>query len=43
MGAATVIINTLVLEYINKFHEKSIDRIKRFEALALEKNYYWKG
>lgn len=43
MGAATVIINTIVLEYINKFHEKSIDRIKRFEALALEKNYYWKG
>lgn len=43
MGAATVIINTLVLEYIKKFHEKSIDRIKRFETLALEKNYYWKG
>lgn len=43
MGAATVIVNTIVLEYINKFHEKSIDRIKRFETLALEKNYYWKG
>lgn len=43
IGAATVIINTIVLEYINKYHEKSMDRIKQFEALALEKNYYWKG
>lgn len=41
MGAATVLINTIVLEYINKFHEQSIDRIKRFEALAKEKHYYW--
>ena len=43
MGAATVIINTIVLEYMNKFHEKSLDRIKQFETLASEKNYYWKG
>lgn len=43
MSAATAIINTIVLEYINKFHDKSIDRIKRFEALAAEKSYYWKG
>ena len=43
MGAATVIINTIVLEYMNKFHEKSLDRIKQFETLAAEKSYYWKG
>ena len=41
MGAASVIINTIVMEYFNMFHDQSIDRIKRFEALAKEKNYYW--
>lgn len=41
MGAATVVINTIVMEYIHKFHDKSIDKIKRFEALAKEKRYYW--
>jgi len=42
MGAATVVINTLVMEYIRKFHNKSIDKIKRFEELAREHQYYWK-
>lgn len=42
MGAASVVINTIVMEYISKFHDKSIDRIKRFEELAREKQYYWK-
>lgn len=41
MGAATIVINTIVMEYINRFHEKSINRIKRFESLAKEKEYYW--
>jgi len=41
MGAASVIINTIVMEYVNKFRDQSIDRIKRFEALAKEKKYYW--
>lgn len=41
MGAASVIINTIVMEYINKYHDKSIDKIKRFELLAKEKQYYW--
>jgi DNA-binding MurR/RpiR family transcriptional regulator len=41
MGAATVIINTIVVEYINRFHDCSLDKIKRFEALAKEKQYYW--
>ena len=41
MGAASVIINTIVMEYVNKYHDQSIDRIKRFEALAKAKNYYW--
>lgn len=43
MGAAIVLINTIVMEYITKFHDKSMDRIKRFEALAKDKHYYWKG
>jgi DNA-binding MurR/RpiR family transcriptional regulator len=42
MGAAVVVINTLVMEYINKFHDQSIDKIKRFEELAKEHHYYWK-
>lgn len=42
MGSASVVINTIVMEYISKFHDKSIDRIKRFEELAREKQYYWK-
>ena len=42
MGAAAVVINTMIVEYINKFHDQSLDRIKRFEALAKEKQYYWK-
>ena len=42
MGAAAVIINTMVIEYINKFHDKSIDKLKRFEELAKEHHYYWK-
>lgn len=42
MGGAAVIINTLVMEYISKFHDKSIDTIKRFEELAKEHQYYWK-
>lgn len=41
MGAATVVINTIVLEYIHKFHDKSIEKLKRFEELAKEKRYYW--
>lgn len=42
MGAASVVINTIIMESINKFHDKSITRIKRFEELAKEKQYYWK-
>lgn len=42
MGAAAVVINTMIVEYINKFHDQSLDRIKRFEALAKDKHYYWK-
>ena len=42
MGAAVVVINTLVMEYISKFHDQSIDKIKRFEELAKEQQYYWK-
>lgn len=42
MGAAIVIINTLVMEYITKYHDQSIDKIKRFEELAKEHQYYWK-
>ncbi|MDR3592649.1 MAG: MurR/RpiR family transcriptional regulator [Negativicutes bacterium] len=41
MGAASVIINTMILEYTHKFHDTSIDKIKRFETLAKEKKYYW--
>lgn len=42
MGAAAVVINTMIIEYLNRFHDKSIDKIKRFEELAKEKQYYWK-
>lgn len=42
MGAASVVINTIIMESISKFHDESIDRIKRFEELAKEKQYYWK-
>lgn len=41
MGAASVMINTIIMEYITKFHDQSIDKIRRFEALAKEKKYYW--
>lgn len=41
MGAASVLINAIVMEYMDKFPDQSINRIKRFEALAKEKNYYW--
>jgi DNA-binding MurR/RpiR family transcriptional regulator len=42
MGAASVVINTIIMESVNKFHDKAIDRIKRFEELAREKQYYWR-
>lgn len=41
MGAATVIINAIIMEYMNKFPDQSMGSIKRFETLAREKNYYW--
>jgi DNA-binding MurR/RpiR family transcriptional regulator len=42
MSAGVVVINTLVMGYIGKFHDKSIDKIKRFEELAKYHQYYWK-
>ncbi|HMM21905.1 MAG TPA: MurR/RpiR family transcriptional regulator [Selenomonadales bacterium] len=41
MGAASVIINTIIMEYINKYQDSSLERLKRFEELAREKQYYW--
>lgn len=42
MGAASIIINTIIMDSLNKFHDKYLARIKRFEDLARDKQYYWK-
>ncbi|MGB9977430.1 MurR/RpiR family transcriptional regulator [Thermovenabulum sp.] len=41
MSTPIVMINTIVLEYIYKFHDQAIEKIKRFEEIAKEFNYYY--